>query len=125
MNQIIQGRVWCVGDNIDTDLLLPIDVLQMARSERPKHVFRANRPGWVQQVKPGDILIGGKNFGMGSGRPAAQTMKDLGLSCVVADTLNGLFFRNCINFAGALAAVARKVCACFLASQPRKMESNA
>lgn len=99
MNPIIQGRVWCVGDNIDTDLLLPIDVLQMARSERPKHVFRANRPGWVQQVKPGDILIGGKNFGMGSGRPAAQAMKDLGLSCVVADTLNGLFFRNCINFA--------------------------
>lgn len=99
MNQIIQGRVWCVGDNIDTDLLLPIDVLQMARSERPKHVFRANRPGWVQQVKPGDILIGGKNFGMGSGRPASQAMKDLGLSCVLAESFNGLFMRNCVNFA--------------------------
>jgi 3-isopropylmalate/(R)-2-methylmalate dehydratase small subunit len=99
MNHIIQARVWCVGDNIDTDLILPIDVLQRPRSERPRHMFRANRPGWVSQVQPGDILIGGRNFGMGSGRPAAQAMKDLGLSCVVADTLNGLFFRNSINFA--------------------------
>jgi 3-isopropylmalate/(R)-2-methylmalate dehydratase small subunit len=50
-------------------------------------------------VKPGDILIGGKNFGMGSGRPAALALKDLGLSCLAAESMNGLFFRTCINFA--------------------------
>ena len=99
MSELIRNRVWCVDDDINTDLLLPIDVLQFPRFERPAHVFRANRPGWSALVKKGDILIGGNNFGMGSGRPAAQTMKDLGLSCVVADTINGLFFRNCVNFA--------------------------
>ncbi len=99
MTQIFRARVWCVGDNIDTDLMMPIEVLRMPRLDRPQHMFRANRPGWSKQVKAGDILIGGKNFGMGSGRPAALAMRDLGLSCVVADTLNGLFFRNCVNFA--------------------------
>lgn len=99
MNHIFRARVWCVGDDIDTDLILPIDVLQMSREERTKHMFRANRPGWAQQVRPGDILIAGRNFGMGSGRPTSLVMKDLGLCCVVADSLNGLFFRTCVNFA--------------------------
>ena len=50
-------------------------------------------------MKPGDILIGGKNFGMGSSRPAARSLKNLGLACLVAPSINGLFFRNCVNFA--------------------------
>ena len=62
-------------------------------------MFRANRPGWAAEVKPGDIMVAGKNYGMGSSRPAAQVMKDLGLACLVAETLNGLFFRNCVNYA--------------------------
>lgn len=99
MSPIFRARVWCVGDDIDTDLILPIDVLQKSREERTKHMFRANRPGWAEQVRPGDILIAGWNFGMGSGRPTSLVMKDLGLACVVADSLNGLFFRTCVNFA--------------------------
>ena len=62
-------------------------------------MFHANRPGWVDQMKPGDILVGGKNFGMGSSRPAARSLKNLGLACLVAPSINGLFFRNCVNFA--------------------------
>ncbi len=99
MTQIFRARVWCVDDDINTDLILPIPIIPLPRMERPQHVFSANRPGWSQQVTAGDILIGGKNFGMGSGRPAALAMKDLGLACVVAELLNGLFFRNCVNFA--------------------------
>ena len=99
MTSKFRGRVWCVDDDINTDLILPIPIIPLPRMDRPQHIFRANRPGWAQQVKPGDILIGGKNFGMGSGRPAALAMKDLGLSCLVANTLNGLFFRNCVNCA--------------------------
>ena len=99
MNQIFRARVWCVGDDINTDLILPIEILPLARMQRPQHIFQANRPGWAQQVKQGDILIGGRNFGMGSGRPAALAMKDLGLACVLAETFNGLFLRNCVNFA--------------------------
>jgi len=99
MSEIFRSRVWCVGDDINTDLMLPTDVMRAAREERARHVFRTNRPGWAAQVRQGDFLIGGKNFGMGSGRPAAQAMKDLGLACVLADTFNGLFLRTCVNCA--------------------------
>ena len=94
-----KARVWKVGDNINTDLILPIQAFYLPAAEQPKYVFHANRPGWVDLVKPGDILIGGKNFGMGSSRPAARSLKLLGLSCVVAESINGLMFRNCINYA--------------------------
>jgi 3-isopropylmalate/(R)-2-methylmalate dehydratase small subunit len=62
-------------------------------------VFRANRPGWVDEVRPGDIIIAGRNFGMGSSRPASRSLKLLGISCVIAESINGLFFRNCVNYA--------------------------
>ncbi|MGH8617239.1 MAG: 3-isopropylmalate dehydratase [Burkholderiales bacterium] len=94
-----KARVWKVGDNINTDLILPIQAFYLSAEEQPRFVFSANRPGWSEQVKPGDILIGGKNFGMGSSRPAARSLKNLGLSCLLANSLNGLFFRNCVNFA--------------------------
>jgi 3-isopropylmalate/(R)-2-methylmalate dehydratase small subunit len=94
-----KARVWKVGDNINTDLILPIQAFYLSAEEQPRFVFNANRPGWSEQVQPGDILIGGKNFGMGSSRPAARSLKNLGLSCLLANSLNGLFFRNCVNFA--------------------------
>ena len=94
-----KARVWKVGDNINTDLILPIQAFYLPAAEQPKYVFHANRPGWVDLVKPGDILIGGTNFGMGSSRPAARSLKNLGIACLVAPSINGLFFRNCVNFA--------------------------
>ena len=93
------GRVWKVGDDINTDLILPGSILMLPSSEYPKHMFRANRPGWAQQVRGGDILVGGRNFGTGSSRPAPKVMKDLGLACLLAESINGLFFRNCVNTA--------------------------
>ena len=93
------ARVWKFGDNINTDLILPILAYYMTPQEQARMVFNANRPGWVEQVQPGDILIGGKNFGMGSSRPAARSLKNVGLACLVAHSINGLFYRNCINFA--------------------------
>lgn len=93
------GRVWCVGDDVNTDLILPVAARALPREQRPRHMFSANRPGWSAEVRPGDVLVAGRNFGMGSGRPAAQVMRDLGLACLLADSLNGLFFRNCVNYA--------------------------
>jgi len=93
------ARVWKFGDNINTDLILPNVAFYLTAQEQLKYVFRANRPGWVDLVQQGDILIGGKNFGMGSSRPAARNLKNLGLACLVADSINGLFYRNCVNFA--------------------------
>ena len=94
-----RARVWKFGDNINTDLILPSVAFYLKPEEQVRYVFSANRPGWADEVKRGDILIGGKNFGMGSSRPAARSLKNLGLSCLVAPYINGLFFRNCVNFA--------------------------
>jgi 3-isopropylmalate/(R)-2-methylmalate dehydratase small subunit len=93
------ARVWKVGDNINTDLILPNKAFYLTHEEQAQFVFHANRPGWAQQVQKGDILIGGRNFGMGSSRAAARSLKNLGLSCLLANSLNGLFLRNCVNFA--------------------------
>ena len=94
-----QARVWKFGDNINTDLILPNVAFYLTPQEQLRYVFRANRPGWVDEMRPGDILIGGKNFGMGSSRPAARNLKNLGLACLVAHSINGLFYRNAVNFA--------------------------
>lgn len=96
---IFRGRVWVAGDNINTDLILPIQAYYMTIEEQPKWVFSANRPGWSDEVRKGDILIGGKNFGMGSSRPAARSLRNLGIACLVAESINGLFYRNAVNFA--------------------------
>jgi 3-isopropylmalate/(R)-2-methylmalate dehydratase small subunit len=94
-----KGRVWCFGPDINTEVILPVPVGRLPREQRPQHMFGANRPGWAAQVKPGDILVADRNFGMGSSRPAAQVVKDLGIACLLADSINGLFLRNCFNFA--------------------------
>ena len=97
-NMRMQARTWKFGDHINTDLILPGPVMLLPFDEQPQYVFQANRPGWAKLVRSGDILIGGHNFGTGSGRPAARSLKVLGISCVVAESINGLFFRNCINY---------------------------
>lgn len=95
---LIKGRVWIFGDNIDTDLMMPHGAFEKSLREQAKCVFKANRPGWVDHVKKGDLIVAGKNFGTGSSRPAAHLFKILGIEAIVADSVNGLFFRNCINY---------------------------
>ncbi len=92
------ARTWKFPDNINTDLILPNRAFYLTPEEQVKFVFSANRPGWVDQVRPGDILIAGTNFGMGSSRPAARSLRNLKLGCLVAESINGLFFRNSVNF---------------------------
>lgn len=93
----ITGRVWKFGDDINTDLMQPAIAFRLPFEEQLKLVFSANRPGWVEQVKPDDIIIGGRNFGTGSSRPGAALLKGLGIGCLVAHSINGLFLRNCVN----------------------------
>ncbi len=94
----LTGKVWKFGPNINTDLILPGHVHWASPAEQARCVFEANRPGWVDEVTPGDIIVSGVNFGMGSSRPAARSLRNLGLGCLVAESINGLFFRNCINW---------------------------
>jgi 3-isopropylmalate/(R)-2-methylmalate dehydratase small subunit len=94
----LEGRVWVFPeDNVNTDLMMPAATFRMSRAEQAKHVFATYRPGWAAAVGQGDIVVGGRNFGTGSSRPAPSLMADLGIVAVVAESLNGLFFRNCIN----------------------------
>ena len=93
----VQGRVWKFGHDINTDLVIPNFAILMSADEQPKHCFSANRPGWVDEVADGDILLAGRNFGVGSGRPIGDVFVRLGITAVVAESFNGLGLRNCIN----------------------------
>lgn len=95
---MISGRVWKFGDNINTDYMMPGPALYLPEAERVRYVFQANRPGWVDQVKRGDFIIGGSSYGVGSSRPAALSLCNLGIGALIAESINGLFFRNCVNF---------------------------
>jgi 3-isopropylmalate/(R)-2-methylmalate dehydratase small subunit len=67
-------------------------------AEAAKHVFYELRPGWTDEVRPGDIVVAGRNFGLGSSRPVASLFRELGVQALVAQEFNSLFLRNCINF---------------------------
>ncbi|MGH7068820.1 MAG: 3-isopropylmalate dehydratase [Acetobacteraceae bacterium] len=97
---MLEGRSWLFAEaNLNTDLMMPPRGYTLPLAERAKLVFSANRPGWAEAVRASDILIAGRNFGAGSSRPAPQLFRVLGISALVAESINGLFFRNCINYA--------------------------
>ena len=91
------GRVWVFGDNLNTDAMYPAFAMKMDPPEAAKHVFYEVRPGWTDQVAPGDIVVAGKNFGVGSSRPVAALFAELGVAGLVAEEFNSLFFRNAVN----------------------------
>ncbi|MCC7485669.1 MAG: hypothetical protein IT529_11875 [Burkholderiales bacterium] len=99
-NAIREGRAWVFAEaNLNTDLMMPTRGYPLPLAERARLIFATYRPGWAEQVEPGDVLIAGRNFGAGSARPAAEILRVLGIGALVAETINGLFFRNCVNYA--------------------------
>lgn len=98
MELVHTGRVWKFGDQINTDLIMPASTFRLPKSEHHRFCFEAIRPGWVDAVRPGDIIVGGENFGMGSGRPVGTALRACGIVGLVADSINGLCLRNCVNF---------------------------
>src|SRR5262249_52729242 len=92
------GKVWTFGHDINTDLIMPSYARTQSLEEQVRAIFAANRPGWVDQVSRGDFLVAGRNFGLGSSRPGARSLRNLGIGCLLAESINGLFFRNCVNF---------------------------
>jgi 3-isopropylmalate/(R)-2-methylmalate dehydratase small subunit len=104
----IRGRVWLFGDSIDTDVMFPGFALRLPIADAAQHLFDSIRPGWASQVEPGDIVVGGTSFGVGSARPVASLLRHVGIQAVLAESMTTLFQRNCFND-GLLALPARGV----------------
>ena len=99
MNEKFSGKVWVLGDDIDTDIIIPTEYLALKTVEDMKpYAFSPLRPELAGQIKPGDIIVAGKNFGCGSSREQAPgVLKALGVQAVVAKSFARIFYRNSIN----------------------------
>jgi 3-isopropylmalate/(R)-2-methylmalate dehydratase small subunit len=98
MRDMIEGRAWVFGDSVDTDNMYPGFAMKLPLKEAARHVFYDLRPGWTDEVTAGDIVVAGRNFGIGSSRPVAQLFLELGVAALVAEEFNSLFLRNSVNF---------------------------
>ena len=94
-----KGTVFKYGDNIDTDVIIPARYLNTQSSaELAAHCMEDIDKTFVTRVKPGDIMVGGANFGCGSSREHAPlAIKAAGVSCVIAESFARIFYRNSIN----------------------------
>ena len=94
-----KGKVWVLGDNIDTDIIIPTEYLALPTVEDMKQYgFSPLRPELAGQIGEGDIIVAGSNFGCGSSREHAPLcLKTAGVSCVIAETFARIFYRNAIN----------------------------
>jgi len=91
-------RVWKFGADIDTDVLAPGAYMKLGIEDIARHCLESVRPEFACDVKPGDVIVAGANFGIGSSREqAASALVKLGLAAVIAPSFSGLYFRNAFN----------------------------
>ena len=95
----VKGYVHKYGDNVDTDVIIPARYLNTSdHKELAAHCMEDIDADFTKNVKCGDIMVGGANFGCGSSREHAPiAIKNSGISCVIAKTFARIFFRNAIN----------------------------
>lgn len=95
----IQGKTYKYGDNVDTDVIIPARYLNTPDAkELAKHCMEDIDAAFAVKVKPGEIMVAGKNFGCGSSREHAPlAIKTCGISCVIAETFARIFYRNALN----------------------------
>ena len=94
-----KGIVFKYGDNVDTDVIIPARYLNSSDpKELAEHCMEDIDKDFVKNVKKGDIIVADKNFGCGSSREHAPiAIKAAGVSCVIAETFERIFYRNAIN----------------------------
>ena len=99
MSETFTGKVWVLGDDIDTDIIIPTEYLALKTIEDMKQYgFSPLRPELAGQIQPGDIIVAGKNFGCGSSREQApEVIKALGIPCIIAKSFARIFYRNALN----------------------------
>jgi len=98
--EMIKGRVYKFGDDVNTDVIYPGKYLSITtdRQEMAKHCFEAAHPEFMINARAGDIIVGGRNFGCGSSREQAATcLLYFGIAAVVAESFARIFYRNAIN----------------------------
>ena len=92
------GRLWLFEETINTDVLAPGFYMKSPIAELSKHCLEAIRPEFASNVRKGDVILAGENMGVGSSREqAAEVLKFLGVSCIIAKSFAGIFYRNAIN----------------------------
>lgn len=92
------ARAFVFGDNIDTDVLAPGHAMKLEPQAMARFCLEAVDPAFAATVRPGDVVVAGRNFGMGSSREqAALSLKLLGVSAVFAVSFARIFYRNAIN----------------------------
>jgi 3-isopropylmalate/(R)-2-methylmalate dehydratase small subunit len=99
MQQILQGRAFVYGANIDTDQIYPGRFLDLTDPDQVgKHAMAGADPNFVKEVESGDLIVASTNFGCGSSREhAAVTLKAVGVGAILADSYGRIFYRNAIN----------------------------
>ena len=99
MERSFSGKIWKFGDDIDTDIIIPTQYVSLPTMEEMKlHAFEPLRPELAGLVRPGDIIVAGKNFGCGSSREQApEVICALKIKCIIAKSFARIFFRNAIN----------------------------
>lgn len=98
MSDAQQHRIWHLGADIDTDVLAPGHAMKHGLDVLAQHCLESVLPQFATQVQPGDVIVAGPNFGIGSSREqAAQVLVHLGIAAVIAPSYSGLFFRNAFN----------------------------
>lgn len=95
----IKGNAWIYGDNINTDFILPGVYLELTDpKELAKHAMEGIDPNFTKKISAGDIVIGGRNFGLGSSREHAPiALKYSGISAIIAESFARIFYRNATN----------------------------
>ena len=97
-SQILRGKVWKFGDDINTDIISPGEYMDASYEEIGKHAMERAFPGFADTIEKGDIIVAGKNFGPGSSRETAQiALLYAGVGGVIAKDFARIFGRNCIN----------------------------
>ena len=96
---MVSGKVFKYGDNVDTDVIIPARYLNAPSPEElAKHCMEDIDASFATMVKPGDIMVGGANFGCGSSREHAPiSIRACGVRCVIAASFARIFYRNAIN----------------------------
>jgi 3-isopropylmalate dehydratase small subunit len=95
----ISGRVFVFGDDINTDVMAPGLYFKAPMEEMARHCMEAVDPAFAKEVRPGDIVVAGRNFGVGSAREqAAMALTHLGVGAVLARSFGRIFYRNALNF---------------------------